>query len=219
MLEKLAIAQNPYMGVLTVTNEEVTLVPGQTGEKEMKVFEKCLRTKTHRTQFGGLSLIGSLTVMNSNGAIFPSFVDLPEDIFPEGFQLKNTIDTRLNAFGNNILANDNFALVHEEYGSDAVREIGDTLGVEVNKATIARIATVGSVAVVSNKGILTHPLASPEEKEFLEDAFKVPCDIGTANFGVAQVGACIVGNTKGAVAGINTTGVELGRIEETLEIY
>jgi translation initiation factor 6 len=38
---------------------------------------------------------------------------------------------------------------------------------------------VGSLAVATNKGVLTHPLLKEEEKKTLESVFKVPVDVGT----------------------------------------
>jgi len=146
-------------------------------------------------------------------------VELDEIKTDGDFNVVSEIGIKLNAFGNNILVNDNFALVHEKYDKKTVREIADVLDVETEKGTIAGFRTVGSAAVVTNKGLLAHPLTQPDELERLKELFKVPGNIGTANFGVGQVGACLVANSTGAVIGIHSTGIELGRIEDALEIY
>jgi len=44
----------------------------------------------------------------------------------------------------------------------------------------------------------------------------VPVNIGTINYGFPLVGSSLLANTKGYVAGLETTGIELGRIEEAL---
>ena len=219
MLEKLDIYQNPYIGVLAVTNEHITLVPDNTDEWDVEVFAQSLGTDVFRCNLGGLSLLGSLAAMNSHGLILPTYVDADELEFLEEFKAVGNIDTPLNAFGNNILANDNFALVHENYDKRSISEIGDILDVEVIKGKIAGFRTVGSVAVATNKGLLVHPLAKEDELDHLKELFKVPCDIGTANFGVGQVGACLIANSTGAVTGIHSTGIEMGRIEDALSLY
>ena len=71
-------------------------------------------------------------------------------------------------------------------------------------------------AVVTNKGLLCHPKTSEEEIRFLEKVFKVPVMIGTINHGSPVIGSGLVANTKGAIIGDLTTGIEMGRIEEAL---
>jgi translation initiation factor 6 len=157
--------------------------------------------------------------MNSRGLVVPDYVDMNEIEAGDDFRVVSDIGVKFNAFGNNILVNDKFALVHQRYDVKTVREIADVLDVETERGTIAGFRTVGSAAVVTNKGLLVHPLTKPDELDHLKDLFKVPGNIGSANFGVGQVGACLVANSRGAVAGIHSTGIELGRIEDALEIY
>jgi translation initiation factor 6 len=71
-------------------------------------------------------------------------------------------------------------------------------------------------AVVTNKGLLCHPKVTPEEKSMLEEIFDVGVMIGTVNHGVPLIGSGLVANSKGAVMGNLTTGIEMGRIEEAL---
>jgi len=44
----------------------------------------------------------------------------------------------------------------------------------------------------------------------------VPADIGTINYGAALVGSGLLANAAGYVVGQDTTGPELGRIEDAL---
>jgi len=94
--------------------------------------------------------------------------------------------------------------------------IAKTLGVKVYKGTIGGLKTVGMAAVATNKGILAHKNATQEELEFLEHIFELPVEIGSVNFGVPLIGAALLANTKGYAAGYETTGAELGRIEDAL---
>ena len=71
-------------------------------------------------------------------------------------------------------------------------------------------------AVVTNKGCLCHPKITEEEKQHLEDLFEVNVMIGTVNHGYPMIGSGLVANTKGAIIGNRTTGIEMGRIEEAL---
>jgi translation initiation factor 6 len=71
-------------------------------------------------------------------------------------------------------------------------------------------------AVATNKGLLVHPRITEAEVAVLEDLFKLPVDVGTVNFGSPLVGSGLLANSKGYVAGSDTTGPELGRIEDAL---
>ena len=74
-------------------------------------------------------------------------------------------------------------------------------------------------AVVTNKGCLCHPKVSDDEKNQLEALFDVEVMIGTVNHGIPLIGSGLVANSNGAIIGNLTTGIELGRIEESLELF
>jgi translation initiation factor 6 len=124
----------------------------------------------------------------------------------------------VNASGNNILANDNGAIANPELAKKTVRSIEETLGVDVIQSAIAEHNTVGSVCLATNKGVLCHPASRPEEMERIRQSLKVPAAIGTLNYGAPMVGACMVANSKGAVIGYKSTPIELGRVEDALDL-
>ena len=100
----------------------------------------------------------------------------------------------------------------------AIRAIEKALDVKARKSTIAELNTVGMAAVATNKGILCHPKIKDDEKKLLEETLGVKAKIGTVNHGMPYVGAGVVANEHGAITSINTTGVELGRIEDALDL-
>ena len=71
-------------------------------------------------------------------------------------------------------------------------------------------------AVATNKGLLCHPKVTEKEKKQLIDVFDVEVMIGTVNHGFPMIGSGLVANSKGAIIGNQTTGIEMGRIEEAL---
>lgn len=173
-----------------------------------KVVELCIADST---------IIGSLLMLNSHGAVITEFADAATQklIANQGltmFPIKDVI----NAAGNDILANDHGALVHPDLKQATVKKISETLGVPVHKGTIAQLGTVGMAAVVTNNGCLCHPKVTKEEKQLLEKVFDVEVMIGTVNHGFPMIGSGLVANTHGAIIGNMTTGIEMGRIEEAL---
>jgi translation initiation factor 6 len=209
---------NPYIGVYCHTNEEFAIVPPEFSSKMISQIKECLDVEVVQTTVANSSLIGVLVCSNSNGLIITNFTEERElKTLRSGLNILLIPDV-LNAVGNNILANDRFAYVHPDIKKETIKKIEDTLNVEVLKGSIARQKTVGAAAVVTNRGLLCHPHASKQELDQLRKKFEVNADIGTANYGVPLVGACMIANSKGAVVGANTTPIELGRVEEALEL-
>ena len=214
-----------YIGVFATCTESALLLPSHIPDKLTAEMEETLKVKALKTSIAETSLIGCLAVGNSNGFIFsPYTLDselrrVEESARKEGLSEKISRlpdRDRMNAVGNIILANDTVALVHPRLSVKTVEVIKETLGVKVYKGTIGGLKTVGMAAVATNKGILAHRNATKEELEFLEEIFELPVEIGSVNFGVPLIGAALLANTKGYAAGAETTGAELGRIEDAL---
>jgi translation initiation factor 6 len=126
------------------------------------------------------------------------------------------METKKTAYGNLVLANDKGAVVDPRLKALEIKQISDTLGVEVETTEIAGLPYVGSLAVATNKGLLAHPLLKDEERKTLESVFKVPVDVGTVNCGIPYVGTGLIANSHAAVAGSMTTGPEMFIIEHVL---
>jgi len=217
VLRRLEVGGNPYIGVFCAVSEERLLVPRHFPKAAVRAMVEVLGTSVQRTSVASASVIGSLIAMNTNGILASPFIT-PDEIETIGGSV-HALPHRLSAVGNNVLCNDFGAVVHPGYDADAVTFISDALGVPVVRGTVAGIRTVGAVAVATNRGVLCHPHAGPSEIEQLKESLRVPVAITTANYGAAQVGACMVANSRGAIVGARTTTIELGRIEEGLGFF
>ncbi len=216
LLRKLDINSNPYIGVYCHANEEFAIVPPEFSKNMISQIEEGLDVEVVKTTIANSSLIGVLVCSNSHGIVVTNFTEDRELKALKGrFNILYITDV-LNAVGNNILANDRFAFVHPDIKKETIAKIEDTLNVKVLRGKIAGQKTVGATGVVTNKGLLCHPHAVKYELDLLKKRFEVSADIGTANYGVPLVGACMIANTKGAIVGSTTTPIELGRIEEAL---
>ncbi len=216
MIKKISINGSPFVGVYASCNNSIAVLPNI--EINEDIFKKTLNVETFKTTLGGSPLIGSLMVMNSKGAVVTNFASDEDVRFL--FDRINVffVEDKINAIGNDILANDKAALVHVDFDKETIKYIEDALDVEVVKGEIGGIKTVGSAAVVTNKGMLVHPNVKDEEIEFLKNLFGVPVYISTANYGSLYVGASIVANDYGAIVGDKTSNVEVDRIENALDI-
>jgi translation initiation factor 6 len=207
---------NPFIGVYCAANESFSFVPLDSSDTLIDDITESLHVDVLKTTIAGANILGSLMAVNSYGVVVSSLASEREIELITECVPASRLDDRLNAAGNNILVNDNAALVNPRLGNKAVKELERVLQVEVTQAPVAGINTVGSACVVTNKGLLCHPNTSEEELRMLSSLFKVPSSIGTLNYGTALVGACMIANSKGAAVGSRSTPIELGRVEDSL---
>lgn len=217
MFELLDFNENPNVGVYCRTNDKVAFLQQKLLKKIKKKIIDALEVKLEEIAIYDSSIVGSLLTMNSHGAALTwianqSVIDIIADYGLEVTVIKDV----LNAAGNDILVNDYGAMVHPKMKNDTIKKLKKTLDVPVERGTIAEQAIVGMAAVVTNKGCLCHPKITHEEKKHLEQLFNVESMIGTVNHGDPMIGTGLVANSKGAIIGRNTTGIEMGRIEEAL---
>lgn len=206
------------IGVFTCATDDVLLVRNDVEDDLRKELEEELDVPAIATTIGGSSTVGALCVGNSNGLLVSSRITAGErEAIAAVTDLPVTeLPGRINAAGNVVLANDTGAYVHPDLSHEAVRAVKDGLGVSVERGELAGLRTIGTAAVATNDGVLCHPKATDEELDFLEELLDVYADIGTINYGGPLVGSGLVVNSFGYVAGRDTTGPELGRIEDAL---
>lgn len=217
MIRRANLNGNPNLGVAISATDKVAIVPSNLSEALEHLVADTLEVPVIKTPISGSNLAGALAVGNSNGFIVsPYALDSEiESIKESGVEVAR-IEDKFTAVGNIILANDFGAIVNPLLSDESLKTITDVLDVEVERGSIAKFKITGSVAVATNKGMLTHPSATEDELAFAEGIMKTPADVGTVNSGIMLVGACTVANSNGVIVGLNTTGPELARIEEAL---
>lgn len=219
MLTKMNIFGNSYIGVYCKVSEDFAFIPKNLTKADKKTIEETLKVEVVEFSIAGSTILGSLIAVNMNGIIVADFIGEEEiEILKKKKINFSIINSQLNAVGNNILANDKKALVNFQYDEESKKLISEILNVEVLEGSIAGIKTVGMCAVATNKGVLCHPKIREDELQKLKDFFNLPVNIGTVNYGMPLIGAGAIANSKGGIAGNLTTGIELGRIEDALEI-
>ncbi|NOQ33306.1 MAG: translation initiation factor IF-6 [Methanosarcinales archaeon] len=216
MDRKLTLSGSTVLGIFATVTENVAFVPAGVPDAVAQQIEDALQVRIVPVSLAGSFIVGSLSCGNCAGFVVskhthPSEIEeLREfgDVWP--------LPSLMNACGNIILANDTAAIVHPLLSDKAVAVIRETMQVDVRRSTIAGLKTVGMAGIATNKGVLVHPKVSDAEIAILEDVFGLPVDIGTVNFGSPLIGAGLLANSSGYLAGADTTGHELGRIEDAL---
>jgi len=214
--KRIKIAGSSLLGVFARCTEKVVIVPQEVGEADRLALEDGLKVEAVRALTGIGSVLGSLVAANSNGFLVTHHAGNEVLKALREYGRVARLPARINAAGNVILVNDSAALVHPGLSSRACDAVEQTLGVKVEKGTIGGLKTVGMAGVATNKGLLLHPRVSEEEIAVLERLFELPVDVGTVNLGSPLVGSGVLANSRGYFAGEDTSGPELGRIEDAL---
>ncbi|MEZ3115231.1 translation initiation factor IF-6 [Halobaculum sp. MBLA0147] len=207
-----------YVGVYARATDDVLLIDPAVDDDVTTAIAEELSVTAVETTVGGSGTVGSLTVANETGVVVSDQatdeeIDLIADA-TDGAVAR--IPGRLNAAGNVVLANDTGAVVHPELTDEAVSVVEDTLDVPVTDGRLADVQTVGTAAVATEDGVICHPQATEEQLTAIEEHLDVYADLGTVNYGAPLVGSGVIANEADYVAGEDTTGPELGRIEDTL---
>ena len=213
-----SFAGSSYVGVFARATNDHLLVRRDADDDTVADIAAELDVEPVATTVGGSGTIGALVAGNETGLLVSSRVtDREISAIEEATGLDVTeLPGRINAAGNVVPANDYGAYVHPDLDREAVKTVGSALDVPVERGGLADVHTVGTAAVATNEGVLCHPKSREPELEAIEEVLDVRADIGTINYGAPLVGSGLLANDTGYVVGTDTTGPELGRIEETL---
>ena len=213
-----AFSGSAYVGVFAAATDDFLLVRPDVEESLRESFEAELGAPAVATTVAGSMTVGALAVGNENGILVSERVTDRERDRIETAADRPVVELpgRINAAGNVVLANDDGAYVHPDLTREALRAVEDALAVPVERGALGGVRTVGTAAIATDDGVLCHPKTTDEELDALEELFDAYADIGTINYGGPLVGSGLVGNAEGYVVGQETTGPELGRIEDAL---
>ena len=213
-----SFAGSAYVGVFARAADDTLLVRPDIDEDLQSDLGDELDADVIPTNIGGSNTVGALATGNENGILVSASVTEREQQRVEDATDKSVheLPGKINAAGNVVLVNDYGAYVHPDLPRESVQVICDALDVPVERGDLGDVRTVGTAAAVNNTGALCHPKSREAELEAVEEALDVDADLGTINYGGPLVGSGIVVNDDGFVVGQDTTGPELGRIEDTL---
>ncbi len=211
---------NPNVGAFSFANDSFAIVPPDVPGKVVEVFEENLQVQVHKATIAGSVLLGIMIAGNNHGMLLPySATDEEVETLREMSSLKvERLQTRVTALGNLILANDHGALIFPWLEDKAVKTVESVLEVKAQKGSISGSPLVGSNGVATDRGVLVNPLAKEKDLAVLREVLNVQADVGTVNRGIPYVRTGMTANSRGAVVGDQTTGPELARIIETLQI-
>ena len=208
---KYDVYRGPNIGVYISVNDTIGLVPMGFAETKAKKLEEYLNIEIMYTAIANTRLIGSLSVMNNRGFLLPSTAYQDEfDYLKNETDLEvGVLDTKFNALGNVICANDKGAIVSPALSKDNCKVISDVMGVEVLQKKIAGTHLAGVTLRANNTGAAIHPETEEKDIEIIADVLGVNVEQSSINGGVPYVSSGILAKNHCIVVGSLTNGSEI----------
>lgn len=215
---------NDEVGVFSVLTNSYALVAVGGSENFYSVFEAELadHIPVIHASIGDTRVIGRMCAGNNKGLLLPSTTTDQElahikNSLPDKVVVQRC-DDRLSALGNCIATNDYVSLVHTDLDRETEEIVGDVLGTEVFRQSVAGELLVGSFCKFTNQGGLVHPMTSISDQDELSSLLQIPLVAGTVNRGSHMVGAGMVANDWSAFCGLGTTATELQLMETIFKL-
>lgn len=205
---------DPSIGVFSRVFDDIAVVPPTAPAEFVAALKDNLDVEIVATTIQGCEIIGSLLCGNSRGFVVSGLATGDEIGILKEYGDIYLLTHTMNAAGNVILANGSIAVVHPDMPTDMAREIGEFLGTRVLHLSLGGLKTVGMAGVATDRGIMVPPRSTGQEIRLLEEAGEIPVGTGSVAMGSGLVGAGLLVNRNGYLAGSGTTGFELGRVED-----
>ena len=208
---KYDVYRQPNIGVYINVNDTIGLVPMGFAETKANKLAEYLNVEIFHTAIANTMLIGTLSVMNNKGILLPSTAYQDEyDYLKNETDLEvGVLDTKFNALGNVICANDKGAIVSPALSKEDCKIISDVMGVEVLQKKIAGSHLSGVSLKANNTGGVIHPEAEEKDIKIIEDLLSVNVEQTSINGGVPYVTSGILANNHCIIVGSMTSGSEI----------
>ncbi len=220
-IEKLNINGDPNIGLYGLATDKFCLLGKSAPKKIVDKIREALAVPIIQGTIYGTDFFGIFAVANSSVVLVPDIIFNSEKTFLKkelaklGVKLE-TISTDHTALNNNITTNDKNTIISTIYNKSEVSKIKKILKTKIKQTDIAKTTIPGSLAVITNKGAILTTYIEDREIRLLEKFLGFEIGIGTVNMGNPFVKSGIIANSHGFIIGIQTSGYEIARIDESL---
>jgi len=208
---KYDIYRGPNIGIFTSVNDKFVFVPNGFAKTKAENLAQYLQTECITTPVANTRLLGVLMVLNNHGILLPR-TSSPEEIANLRKQTDlnvKILDTKYNALGNLICANDKGGIVSPVIEKEYIKEIEDVLDIEVMQKKVAGYYQVGAVMQANNLGCVIHPETDEEDMKKFSGVLGVNIEPSTINGGTPFVSSGMLVNNNAIVVGNLTNGPEI----------
>ena len=208
---KYDVYRGPNLGVYISVNNTIGLVPMGFAQTKADKLAEYLDIQIYHTAVANTRLIGALSVMNNKGILLPTtaFENEYEYLKAETDLEVGVLDSKFNALGNVICANDKGAVVSPWLSKQDCQTVSDVLGVEVIQKKISGFNQTGVVLVANNSGAAIHPEADEEDIKVISNILDTKVEQSSINNGIPYVSSGILVNDHCVVVGSLTSGPEI----------
>jgi len=143
---KYDIYRGPNIGIFINVNDKFVFIPNGFAKTKAENLARYLQTECITTPVANTRLLGVLMVLNNHGILLPR-TSSPEEIANLRKQTDlnvKILDTKYNALGNLICANDKGGIVSPVIEKEHIKEIEDVLDIEVMQKKVAGYYQVGA---------------------------------------------------------------------------
>jgi len=217
---KYDVYRSPNIGIYSKANDSFVFIPNGFATTKAKNLAEFLKTEYIFTSVANTRLLGPLMVVNNNGIILPRTA-LEEEL---SFLKKSTglnvdiLDTKHNALGNLICANDKGGIMSPMIPTEFVKKVEDILGIEIIQRKVAKYHQAGAMAVATSRGGIVHPDTEEKDIKIMSEVLGVQLEAVTINGGIPYVASGILANNKSLVVGTLTNGPELVMLTRAFKI-
>jgi len=208
---KYDIYRGPNIGIFIKVNDKFVFIPNGFAKTKAENLAQYLQTECITTPVANTRLLGVLMVLNNHGILLPS-TSSPEEIANLRKQTDlnvKILDTKYNALGNLICANDKGGIVSPIIEKEHIKEIEDVLDIEVMQKKVAGYYQVGAVMQANNLGCVIHPETDEEDMKKFSGILGVNIEHSTINGGTPFVSSGMLVNNNAIVVGNLTNGPEI----------
>lgn len=208
----------PNVGLYCYATDSYVLIGEHLQEKLLADVTQVLgNLPMHTFRVAGTGMPGIFLAGNSRAVLVPSIAFDYELAQLDKLGIPYAVlKTRHTCLGNNIVCNDNGAIISTDFDETERKQIEKHLGVPAVRMDIAKLATPGAVIVLNGKHGIIHRDATAAEVKEAEEVLNVRLTPATVNLGTPYLRAGIVNNSNGFIIGDQSGGPEIVHIDEAL---
>ncbi len=219
-LHLVEIYRSPNIGIFLKANDKFIFIPKGLALTKTSKLTDGLQVPAHYTSVAGSRLLGPLISMNNNGILVSRMIEdyeISEMTTGTGLNVER-FNSRFTAVGNLVVGNDRGAIASPILSPEAVKQVKDVMGTDVEVMSIKGFTQVGSLVVATNSGAAVYPGVTTAETERIGRALGVEAYPVSVNGGVPYISSGLVANSTNAIVGDLTTGPELVFMTRALKV-